>query len=418
MGSSTTGPRAELASRLRARRSEIEEAILARIHAIADPSEAKDPAYVEGLKGALADAVDYGLAGIEYGDERQLPVPVALLAQARLAGRNSVSIEIVLRRYCAGYVLLADYLLGEAEDGDLLGDESLKSLMRTMAGLFDQLLRAVSEEHRREAGNRSRMNERCVRRVERLLDGEPLDTMGLEYDFEHFHVAAVAMGGDDSEAIAALARDLDTSLLLVQPAEGITWFWLGSRRRIDPAEAKRKAEPLWTRGSLAIGECAGGLAGWRLSHSQAKAALRVAGRVPEPVVRYAGVALLATALQDEVLATSLRQIYLAPLERQRGGGAAARTTLRAYFAAERQISSAAAALGLDRNTVSRRLRQVERLIGSPLARCAAELETALRLEKLRTGSSQRFAESELESDADRGTAAGDEWKRVKSRSAR
>ncbi|MBA3865218.1 MAG: helix-turn-helix domain-containing protein [Solirubrobacterales bacterium] len=59
-----------------------------------------------------------------------------------------------------------------------------------------------------------------------------------------------------------------------------------------------------------------------------------------------------------------------------------RKTLRAYFAANRNGASAAAALGVSRQTVKNRLRAAEELIGRGLTECAADLETALRLEKV------------------------------------
>ena len=57
-----------------------------------------------------------------------------------------------------------------------------------------------------------------------------------------------------------------------------------------------------------------------------------------------------------------------------------RETLRAYFAAERNVSSTAAALGVDRRTVTNRIRAIEDLFGRPLKDFATELETALRLD--------------------------------------
>ncbi len=54
----------------------------------------------------------------------------------------------------------------------------------------------------------------------------------------------------------------------------------------------------------------------------------------------------------------------------------ARETLRAYFAADRNISSTAAALGVDRRTVTNRIRAIEDLFGRPLKDFATDLETA------------------------------------------
>jgi DNA-binding PucR family transcriptional regulator len=98
------------------------------------------------------------------------------------------------------------------------------------------------------------------------------------------------------------------------------------------------------------------------------------------VVRYADVALLAAVAGDDLIAGSLRQLYLAPLERARDGGKVSRETLRAYFAAERNVSSTAAALGVDRRTVRNRLGAIEDLLGRPLKGAEADLEIALRLD--------------------------------------
>jgi DNA-binding PucR family transcriptional regulator len=100
------------------------------------------------------------------------------------------------------------------------------------------------------------------------------------------------------------------------------------------------------------------------------------------MVRYGDVALIASMIQDDLLATSLRQIFLSPFSSGRDGGASLRHTLRAYFAAERNVSSAAAALGVTRQTVSNRLRVIEETLGRPLGVWATEIEAALQMEEL------------------------------------
>jgi sugar diacid utilization regulator len=134
--------------------------------------------------------------------------------------------------------------------------------------------------------------------------------------------------------------------------------------------------------TLAVGEPGLGLAGWHLSHRQARAALPVAIQSPERVVRYAEVTLLASALSDDVMASSLEELYLLPLTEEADGGEALRQTLRAYFQTGRNVSSAAAALGISWPTVKARLDTIEERIGRPLSACGAEVETALRLQWL------------------------------------
>ena len=133
---------------------------------------------------------------------------------------------------------------------------------------------------------------------------------------------------------------------------------------------------------MTVGEPAEGLAGWRLSHRQAKAALPIAERARRAGRPLRGRRPLASVLRDDLVAASLRQLYLEPLEATRDGGSVARETLRAYFAAERNVSSTAAALGVDRRTVTNRIRAIEDLFGRPLgasrptsrSRCASTTE--------------------------------------------
>jgi DNA-binding PucR family transcriptional regulator len=87
-------------------------------------------------------------------------------------------------------------------------------------------------------------------------------------------------------------------------------------------------------------------------------------------------------LSDDLLATSLRELFLAPLEQERDGGRVLLETLRIYFSADRKVSSAAAALGVTRRTVANRLRTVETRLGCSLRSVAAEMEAALQLRNL------------------------------------
>jgi hypothetical protein len=376
--------RASLYERLQERSGEIEQAILARAYGVSDPGETADPEYVQGLRAAVTAAIDYGMAGIEGADRSPPPIPAVLLIQARIAARNGVSLDTVLRRYFAGYALLSDFVLEEAQEGGLLHGAPLKRVLRAQSARFDRLIAAISEEHVREsAGNPNSAEERRAELVGRLLAGERLDASELAYDFEASHLGLIAKGPGAAEAIRALAKALDRRLLLVRREEAMAWAWFGGRRGVDLAELQRHVSESWPIGvHLALGERGEGSDGWRLTHRQARAALPIALHRPEPFVRYADVALLTSMLQDDLLVTSLREMYLAPLEEERDRGEAARQTLRAYLACDRKISSAAAALGVNRHTVASRLRAIEERLGRPLSSCTAEVNAALRLEDL------------------------------------
>jgi DNA-binding PucR family transcriptional regulator len=77
-------------------------------------------------------------------------------------------------------------------------------------------------------------------------------------------------------------------------------------------------------------------------------------------------------------------LYLEPLERRREGDDGLVDALEAYFACGRNVSSAAAQ-GLNRRTLTRRLRTVESLLGRRLEQIGIELEAMLRLRGLEAG---------------------------------
>jgi hypothetical protein len=374
-----------LSERLRGRREEIERAVLARVHAVSNPTDANDPEYILGLRTAVSAAIDYWLAVLDNGPEADSKVPPALLSQARYAVRVGVNLDTVLRRYFAGYTLLGDFVLQEADAVGGLDRDEVQQLSRAQAILFDRLVVAVVAEYRSETDQRVRSVEHArAEWVSRLLAGDLVDASDLGYELSgRWHLGAIGSGPGARAAIRKLAAELDRQLLLVDGGEGSAWAWLGGTSRLLAADALCVASAAWpAEVSLAFGEAGEGVAGWRLTHRQAKAALPVALRgLPGPV-RYADVALLASALSDEVLAGSLRETYLAPLQGERDGGAALRQTLRAYFAAGRNVSSAAAALGLSRQTVKKRLSLTEERVGVSLDDCTAEIETALRLQDL------------------------------------
>lgn len=367
--------RADLRARLRERIPEIERALLERVYAVADPTDA-DPAYVEGLRSSVSIALEYALEAIELGEERAPLPPPALLAQARIAARNRVGLDIVLRRYVAGYTLLGEFLAEEVARGRFPG--SRVNVLPGKAVVLDRLLHSVTIEYQREMDRQSRSSRRRrTERVRQLLAGEPIDTSVLGYNFDDWHLGLVASGVGAGGFLRDVAKRLGHGILLVQPDDETAWGWLAARNPPDSASVAHSPMQPPEHLKLAIGEPGERLAGWRLTHRQAAAALPIANRRPEPIIRYADVALVATVLKDELLATALRQLYLRPLEEERDGGDILRETLRAYFALGGHVSSSAAALKTSRQTVAKRLSRVEERLGRPLDACAAELRAAL-----------------------------------------
>jgi hypothetical protein len=379
--------------RLRARQKEIEDAVFAGVReAVPEPTGEADPAYVEGLRTAVAAAVEFGFAGLERGEEPYRGIPPEALAQARLAARSGVSLEAVLRRYIVGHALLWDYVMQEADRLQRTGRASgLREMSRAQASLLDQLVVGVTREHVAELQRTTRPQEhRLLERVRMLLAGEGVEgdagvvDSGLDYDLDGEHLGVIATGAGAAAAMRELARGLGRQLLCVARDEGTVWAWLGGRGALEMGELERAcATQAVVDVRLVAGESAGGLEGWRWTHRQAQAALLVAQRRPRPLTRYADVALLAAALGDRLLARSLLEIYLAPLEDPRNGGGVLRETLYAYLAVERNVSSAALTLKIARSTMVKRLQIIEDRLGRTLHPCPAELEVALSLATLK-----------------------------------
>jgi hypothetical protein len=374
--------RAALAARLREHRSDLDAAVTTRVHGFDDPRAVPDPAYGEGLGRALAASIDYLLAGWEGGDRRAPSLPTEVLAQARLDARDGVSLDTVTRRYVAVNALFNDAVFAAAADAGVAAAD-LRRALGTQASRLDELLAAVGTEYERESHNLPvGVADRRRECVKRLLAGELADTSGLGYELDAEHIAVVARGDAGKELLRGVASRLDRRLLAVRREDEPVWAaWLGGRRPLPAEEVVVALRAVATDGGVAfaLGEPAAGLDGWRFTHAQAKAALPLLSR-HGPVVRFLDVALEAAIGRDELIATSLRRRYLDPLATARDGGEAARATLRAYFAAERNISATAARLGVDRRTVRNRLAAVEVLLGGPLNGSGADMEIALRLD--------------------------------------
>jgi hypothetical protein len=280
----------------------------------------------------------------------------------------------------------------EVDRGDLASERgALRGALRAQAAVLDRLLGAVTSAYGDELERAGRSPEqRRVELVRGLLDGGALERPELDYDLDAWHLAAIATGAGAARVLSELAAGVDRRLLSVKQGEQSVWAWLGGSERLAFAEVERVLAGLAPGGPgvgvvLALGEPARGIEGWRLTHRQAQAALLVALHRPARpgvLTRYGDVVLLAAALKDETLATALLNIYLSPLKDARGGERVLRETLRAYLAAERNVSSTAAALGVVRKTVDTRLRTIEERLGKTLHPCPAELEIALELDEI------------------------------------
>jgi DNA-binding PucR family transcriptional regulator len=175
------------------------------------------------------------------------------------------------------------------------------------------------------------------------------------------------------------------------------WSWIGTAEPIDSHDVSTWAKEAWSSSvPLGISEPAQGPVGWRRTHAQARAAARIADMSSAAAIRYQDVAFLACASSDPLLLASVGDLYLRPLGSPSKQRDVLCKTLLVYFAVDENSISAAAVLGVSRQTVSvsNRLKAVEKRLGQPLKQCAHLLHAALRLEEL--GCLDAFDETQLE----------------------
>ena len=379
--------RAALAEQLRARRVELEAALCERVrNTEAEPVGDEDAEFTMGQTAAIAAVLEYALTGIEHGEGWSGSTPLAAVLQVRRSVSKGLNLNTVLNRYIVGHGLLWDLVMEEVDSGDFADQRTalLRQISIAQVSLLGGLVDSITHEYMQEVGRVARsQDQRRSEHVRDLLDGSTADVGALGYDLDSVHVGVIATGANAKAAVRDLSGGLDRQLLSVSCGDGMVWAWLGGRREFTPADLERVvAGKAFADASIAIGEPADGITGFRLTHRQAQAALWVAQRKPQRLTRYADVALVAFALRDAALARSLVDIYLSPLGSQRDGGAVLRQTLRAYFLARHNASATAAALGVARHTVENRLRTIEQMLGHLLHTHRAELEVALRLEEL------------------------------------
>jgi hypothetical protein len=325
--------------------------------------------------------VDYALTGLEAGDGALPPVPTTALAQARRAARSGISLDTVLRRYHAGDRLLSELIVGEA--GDLCVG-SLQEILRTLGPLVDHLTTAIAAEYTHELERMHRSPaQRLGERIGRLLAGDLDSDPQLAYDFEAWHVGVIASGTGAEALLHPLATHLDCQALLVLGEDGdATWAWLGKQHRLSVPEIEKSLDGSLPIGlSLALGEPRWGIEGWRLTHLEAQAALRVMLYKPECITKCRDVILVSAVMRDQTLAKSLISTYLAPLDGRGDYGEVLRQTLRAYFASDQNAVTTASVLGVARHTVERRLRNVEQKLEQTISTCNAQLQVALGAEE-------------------------------------
>lgn len=381
---SESAVRKELAARLRGRISEIEKALYAHVAPLGvEVVEGEDPKYLAGRRTAITELVQSTLISFERAPgEPAPPVPLEAAMQARRAARLGVPLGTVLRRYVAGEKLITKFVMDEGEG---LPPQTLWTILGAQAPRFDALLESVAAEYTNELERIEGFQQQRLRRyVDGLLAGHCFArTPDLGYDLEVWHLGLVLVGFRPGVTVHSLAAAMGRHALVVPREEGVAWAWLGGSSKLPISDVEQAIQTrIPADASVAFGEPRKGIDGWRVTHREALAGLQVMLRRPQRIIRGSKVILLAAVLRDDGLVESLRQTYIAPLGEEGDVEPVLHETLRAYFSTGGNAVTSAALLGVDRQTVRRRIRKIEDRLGCMLPACQAELEVALSLAQL------------------------------------
>jgi hypothetical protein len=316
---------------------------------------------------------------IEAGADDESPLPLEAVAQAGRAARNGVDLNTFLIELIEVHSLLGEFVADEAAKIDARGAVGAQLVQLQ---IFRRLAIELSREYRREKSHLAGRSDQYRRGlVHRLLSGAPgISSCALGYRLEVWHVGLIAVGSESLDATEIVAERLGVALLSVPMDMETTWVWIGSSRMISSQLIARiLTDRKDLRGRYALGQPAYGLEGWRATHLEARSTLTVALCRQVTVTLFSDVALEALSLQTPDLARSLLVAYLTPLIQRGGRTSVLFETLKAFFGAGGNASSAATSLGVTRRTVENRLREVEKRLGQSIGECGSKLDLALRL---------------------------------------
>ncbi|MBS1887336.1 MAG: helix-turn-helix domain-containing protein [Actinobacteria bacterium] len=338
------------------------------------------PTYASDEARVIEDVYEHLIEMLEVGWRPAAEVPLAVLGQARLAAAADVRIDVYIRRWVAVTSHISLHVTIAVSQLALSKDARVE-VARTQARVFDRLVESAVEEFVRAEGSRGTNAGARLELVRGLLAGEAVDPAALGYEFDRHHLALIAEGLEDRR-LKELAAALSANILLVSPGTSVRWAWMATVDELETdaiRSAVQKALP--SECKVGFGRSESGEDGWRASHSQAASALSVALRTGGAAY-YEDVMLVASVSSDRVPESFLRRHYLNPINDPPRGSATLLETLRAYLGADRNGSSAAAALKVSRQTVGTRLQAAEHRLGRTLNSCWLELEIALRLDEL------------------------------------
>jgi DNA-binding PucR family transcriptional regulator len=328
-----------------------------------------------------------------------LEPPAAAVDYARRLAQQDVPATLLIRAYRVGQARFLRHCIEELlhqSPGDHLEGLATLEMSEIVSDYIDnvveQLLTAYARARDGWLRDRSAV---LAMRVRELLRGGLVDVgateRALDYRLDQHHVGVVAWvdepaAADALESIRGVIGALSgafgcaTAPLAIPADETSVWAWIPAKvslaktRELDVAIA---SEPTV---SLAVGEPAAGIEGFRRSHGQAVSARAVAlaaGEQRSPVTPFVDVAPIAMLCFDLDSARAWIHETLGDLAVDSSRNEGLRETARVFLQTGGSYTATAERLFLHRNTAQYRVRKAEEVRGRPLRDGRLDVELAL-----------------------------------------
>jgi DNA-binding PucR family transcriptional regulator len=327
--------------------------------------------------------------------------PTAALEYARRLAQRDVPATALIRAYRVGQARFLRHCIDELlrqTSGDHVEGMSTQWMVEHVSDALDrlvgQVLAAYEDARERWVHNRSAI---LTMRVKSVLAGENVDLKvaetALGYRLEQRHLGVVLWVENTTAAdhdplgrldrvASALARAAGSrqSPLFVACDETSAWAWLvitpGAVLRRDEAVIAERDPTV----SVALGEPAPGVDGFRRTHQQALRAQSVAlaaGPNHISVTYFIDVAPVAMMCSDIESARKWVSETLGPLAIDSERNTRLRETARVFLQTGGSYTTTADQLFLHRNTAQYRIQKAEELRGRPLREGRLDVELAL-----------------------------------------
>lgn len=345
-----------------------------------------------------------GFLGVVARDNIEVQPAPQISDLARTLARRGFELPLLLSVYRIGQRAMWHFITHKLECE--VSDAAVRSavLLRfwSNAALWidttvESLIGVFSEE--REQWQRGVLARRAAI-VNAIIAGQSIDidsaVTTLAYPLRQNHIgftvqiAETVPESDVQRLIESAARSISTALgggrpLVISSGARAAWGWTSTPRAIPAVPDASLRLSRFT--SATVGTCQPGLPGFRLTHTEAVAALRItegrttADRHDPDILCFQDVEI--ACLTAGILGPDARAAFV---RRELGGLAASddttdrlRDTLRVYLKNGSDAGATGEALKLHPNTVRYRIRQAEKLIGHPIQQRRVQIELALEI---------------------------------------